>query len=220
MGPTFLLLHETPDSWYMHFFNIFCFSNNTGGLCVIKLRRKIVQGDQEASPSPDPLKSTNSYYKTETKIRPAFKSQTSWGRLELKPSRSNQGSGTWIVFSKNFYLRLSLWVYTILSSLLLLPLPKSTSVFLCLSSRYYPGFGFHYAPVPLEVSVAHVQTISTGVKGSDAQGRRTSTTQIVVSVRDCRQGYSPTPSFNVDWGMPPGRRLKERERRLDGNNLR
>ena len=26
----------------------------------------------------------------------AFKSQTSWGRLELKPSRSNQGSGTWI----------------------------------------------------------------------------------------------------------------------------
>ena len=45
MGPTFLLLHETPDSWYMHFFNIFCFSNNTGGLCVIKLRRKIVQGE-------------------------------------------------------------------------------------------------------------------------------------------------------------------------------
>ena len=27
----------------------------------------------------------------------AFKSQTSWGRLELKPSRSNQGLGTWIV---------------------------------------------------------------------------------------------------------------------------
>ena len=26
----------------------------------------------------------------------AFKSQTSWGRLELKPSRSHQGSGTWI----------------------------------------------------------------------------------------------------------------------------
>ena len=26
----------------------------------------------------------------------AFKFQTSWGRLELKPSRSNQGSGTWI----------------------------------------------------------------------------------------------------------------------------
>ena len=25
-----------------------------------------------------------------------FKSQTSWGRLELKPSRSNQSSGTWI----------------------------------------------------------------------------------------------------------------------------
>ena len=24
----------------------------------------------------------------------AFKSQTSWGRLELKPNRSNQGSGT------------------------------------------------------------------------------------------------------------------------------
>ena len=24
----------------------------------------------------------------------AFKSQTSWGRLELKPTRSNQGSGT------------------------------------------------------------------------------------------------------------------------------
>ena len=59
------------------------------------------------------------------------------------------------------------------------------------------------------------------VKGSDAQGRRTSTTQIVVSVRGCRQGYSPTPSFNVDWGVPPqaaGLR-RERERRLDGNNL-
>ena len=26
----------------------------------------------------------------------AFKSQTSWGRLELKPSRSNQGSAMWI----------------------------------------------------------------------------------------------------------------------------
>ena len=26
----------------------------------------------------------------------AFKFQTSWDRLELKPSRSNQGSGTWI----------------------------------------------------------------------------------------------------------------------------
>ena len=24
----------------------------------------------------------------------AFKSQTSWGRLELKPNRNNQGSGT------------------------------------------------------------------------------------------------------------------------------
>ena len=57
--------------------------------------------------------------------------------------------------SRNSYLRLSLWVYSILSSLLLLPLPKSTSVFLCLSSRYYPGLGFHYAPVPLEVSAGH-----------------------------------------------------------------
>jgi len=28
----------------------------------------------------------------------AFKSQTSWGRLELKPSKSNQGLGTWITF--------------------------------------------------------------------------------------------------------------------------
>ena len=104
----------------------------------------------------------------------AFKSQTSWGRVELKPSISNQGSGTWIaVFqallskakssSKHSYLRLSLWVYSILSSLLLLPLPKSTSVFLCLSSRYYPGLGFHYALVPLEVSVGHIQTISTSV---------------------------------------------------------
>ena len=26
----------------------------------------------------------------------SFKSQTSFGRLELKPSRTNQGSGTWI----------------------------------------------------------------------------------------------------------------------------
>ena len=30
-------------------------------------------------------------------------------------------------------------------------------------NSYYPGLGFHYAPVPLEVSVGHVQTISTGV---------------------------------------------------------
>ena len=64
---------------------------------------------------------------------------------------------------KHSCVRLSLWVYSILSSLLLLPLPKSTSVFLSLSSRYYPGLGFQYAPVPLEVSVRHVQTISTGV---------------------------------------------------------
>jgi len=67
------------------------------------------------------------------------------------------------LFSKNYYLRLSLWVYYILSSLLLLPLPKSTSVFLCLSSHYYPGLGFHYASLPLEVFIGHVQIISTGV---------------------------------------------------------
>ena len=32
----------------------------------------------------------------------AFKSQTSWGRLELKPNRSNQGSGTWIAVFQAF----------------------------------------------------------------------------------------------------------------------
>ena len=55
-------------------------------------------------------------------------------------------------------------IYSILSSLLLLPLSKLTLVFLCLSSHYYPGLGFHYALVPLEVFVGHVQTISTSVE--------------------------------------------------------
>ena len=93
----------------------------------------------------------------------AFKSQTSWGRLELKPSRNNQGSGMWIVIFQALLSKAkSLGIFHPFKSPLL-SLPKSTSVFLCLSSRYYPSLGFHYAPVHLEVSVAHVQTISTGV---------------------------------------------------------
>ena len=85
------------------------------------------------------------YYNNNNNNNKVFESQTSWGRLELKPSRSNQGSGTWIAVFKHSYLRLSLWVYSILSSLILLHLSKSTLVFLCLSSRYYPDLGFHYA---------------------------------------------------------------------------
>jgi len=73
---------------------------------------------------------------------------------------------------------------------------ESSSVFI--GDDHAPGFPLRDARVR--------------VKGSDAQGRRTSTTQIVVSVRGCRQGYSPTPSFNVDWGMPPQAAGLRRER--------
>ena len=78
-----------------------------------------------------------------------FKSQTSWGTLELKHNRSNQGSSTWIAVFQELLSKAKSLAYSILSSLLLLPLSKSTSIFLCLSSRYYPALGFHYAPVPL-----------------------------------------------------------------------
>jgi hypothetical protein len=61
------------------------------------------------------------------------------------------------------YSKLNLWVYLILSSLFLLPLPMSTSVFLFFSSYYYRTLKFHYTLVPLEVSVGYVQTISTSV---------------------------------------------------------
>uniref|UniRef100_K4ANM3 Uncharacterized protein n=1 Tax=Setaria italica TaxID=4555 RepID=K4ANM3_SETIT len=39
----------------------------------------------------------------------------------------------------------------------------SILVFLCLSSHYCHALGFHYAPVPPEAFVGHVQTISVGV---------------------------------------------------------
>jgi hypothetical protein len=59
--------------------------------------------------------------------------------------------------------RLNLWVYSILSSLLLLPLPMSILVFLFLSSHCYSVLGSHYLLVPLEVFVQHVQTILTDI---------------------------------------------------------
>jgi hypothetical protein len=58
---------------------------------------------------------------------------------------------------------LNLWVYSILSSLLLLSLPMSTSALTCLSSHCYCALRSHYTLVPLKIFVGHVQTISTGV---------------------------------------------------------
>jgi hypothetical protein len=59
------------------------------------------------------------------------------------------------------YSRLSIWVYLILSSLLLLPLSISTSVFLFPPSHCYRALESYYALAPLEVCVGHIQTIST-----------------------------------------------------------
>jgi hypothetical protein len=50
-----------------------------------------------------------------------------------------------------------------LSILLVLSLCVSTSVFLDLFFHYYRALGFHYALVPIDVSVGHAQTISIGV---------------------------------------------------------
>jgi hypothetical protein len=61
------------------------------------------------------------------------------------------------------YSRLNLWVYSTISSLFLLPITMSTSVFSCLSSHCYCALGYHYALVPLKDFVVHVQTISTSV---------------------------------------------------------
>jgi hypothetical protein len=52
-------------------------------------------------------------------------------------------------------------VYSIISSLILLPLSMSTLIFPCLSSHCY--LRLHYTLVLLEVSDRHVQTISTYV---------------------------------------------------------
>ena len=85
-------------------------------------------------------------------------------RLELKPTRSNQGSDTWIAVFQALLSKAKSFGY----------IPSFQVSFYCL----YPSqlrsssaslhvtilaLGFHYAPVPLEVSVGHVQTISTGV---------------------------------------------------------
>lgn len=66
-------------------------------------------------------------------------------------------------FPMHSYIRLNLWVYFILPSLLLLSLSMSTLAFPGLSSHCYDVLGWHYALVPLEVPVEHVQTISTKV---------------------------------------------------------
>jgi hypothetical protein len=58
---------------------------------------------------------------------------------------------------------LNLWVYSILSSPLLLPLFMLTLVFLCLSFHCYHALGSHYALMALKVSVGHFQTILTSV---------------------------------------------------------
>ena len=93
----------------------------------------------------------------------AFKSQTSWGRLELKPNRSNQGSGTWIaVFQALLSKTKSLGIFHPFKS----PFIASTQVNFGLPLPLFTLLSwlrFHYAPVPLGVSVAHIQTISTGV---------------------------------------------------------
>jgi len=55
------------------------------------------------------------------------------------------------------------------------------------------------------------------VKGVRSQGRRTSTTQLVVTVRGSWRGYSPSP-FLAGRVIPPDRRLeREKEDRIDDN---
>jgi hypothetical protein len=84
--------------------------------------------------------------------------QVNWSRLELKNTieHTNQGAGTWIVVSHALLTRLNLWIYLILSSLILMHLPMSTLV-----SHYYHALRSDYT---LEVSIEYVQTISTGVE--------------------------------------------------------
>jgi hypothetical protein len=57
-------------------------------------------------------------------------------------------------FAMHSYIRLNLRVYLILSTLLLLSLSMSTSVFL--SSHYYRTLVSHYKRVYLQVRVRHV----------------------------------------------------------------
>ena len=92
-------------------------------------------------------------YSTNNNNNKAFKSQTSWGRLELKPSRNNQGSGTWIaVFQALLSKAKSLDIFHPFKS----PFIVSTQVNFGLPLPLFTllsWLGFHYAPVSLEVSV-------------------------------------------------------------------
>jgi hypothetical protein len=99
--------------------------------------------------------SDNIFQKYTTMTRPFI--QVNWSRLELKNTieHTNQGAGTWIVVSHALLTRLNLWIYLILSSLILMHLPMSTLV-----SHYYHALRSDYT---LEVSIEYVQTISTGV---------------------------------------------------------
>jgi hypothetical protein len=67
------------------------------------------------------------------------------------------------LFFMHSYSRLNFSVYFILSNLLLLYLPMSTLIFISLSSHCYHALGFHYALVPLDITVGCVQIISTDV---------------------------------------------------------
>ena len=63
----------------------------------------------------------------------AFQSQASWGRLELKPNRKVQARGQ--LFSNHSNSRLSLWIYSIILRLLLLPISMLILALSCLSSH-------------------------------------------------------------------------------------
>jgi hypothetical protein len=78
-------------------------------------------------------------------------------------SPTKQTLGTWItILYVLLYNAKSLCIFHHLKSYLL-PFSMSTLAFYYISSYYYHTLGFHYTRVSLEVSIGHVQTISTGV---------------------------------------------------------
>lgn len=78
----------------------------------------------------------------------------------MEPNRAtSQGSITWISVFHALLFKAKSLVYSILSSHLLLSLSMSTSVLPYLSFHYYGTLGSHYALVPLEIFIGHVQTI-------------------------------------------------------------
>jgi hypothetical protein len=104
-------------------------------------------------------------------------SQTSWGRLEVKPTRNKGRRSTkhkntkaqkkdhvWGTLIASLQALLSITNSLGMShSLRSLLTDSSQVVDLYPSLHYRPGLAPHYAPVPREASSGHDQTISTGV---------------------------------------------------------